>query len=242
MVKHVGSFVFGGVAAASVLVGTSASAAVLAVDFNEATDAATSPTQTDFSSANVGQNTSTPLVFTIGDYTVSTVNATGWAYPSNYTQSGARSRTALGGDSADVSDFFRDFIYANDGHGRRFALDIDGLAADTTYNVTFWAFDNAASWQGSYGNQHTVTVTQNGAPAVTGQIQYTAGTVLPESLSDNLVTLSATTDAAGSLVFEVSGTDIAILNGFSVDVVPEPASMALFAAGAGMIFRRRRSA
>lgn len=236
MHQRVASWMVAGVTAMGSLVG-GADAAVLSVDFNE--DAGSvSPTQDGFSDANVGQNLSTPYTLDLDPYTVSIENDPAWGLPSNYTQSGSRSRDPLA--AAGVSDLFRDFLFANNGHNRRFGLVVSGLEPDTTYDVTFWAYDHVASWNGVYDTEQTVTVTQRGVSAVTGDIAYTAGTGQPDSLDDNRVILTATTDSSGTLTFDITGTDNALLNGFEVNAIPEPGSIGLIAAGTGLIFTRRR--
>lgn len=226
------SFVIGGLIATALLAAAPiASAALLMVDFNNLNASVTSPTQSGFSSAVIGQDTSTALVFNFGPHTVRTLDLTPDGNAS-LTQSGSRDRGALGGAATAVSDLYRDFIFANTSNTRRFGLVIEGLQANTTYDLTFWAYDRNAS------ATQTVTVSQFGNPAVTGAVSY-LGSALPTSLSDYSTRLLATANASGVLQFEVTGTDNAILNGFSFDVVPEPGTVLLMLGAAGFAVLRR---
>lgn len=227
----------GSIVAASVMglmigsAATSASAALLSVDFDSnyaSLGGGISPTQPGFESAVVGVFESTALEYTFGDYVVSTQDTVADA-DANFTQSGARDRTV---SDPTVSPFYRDFVFANASNGNRFGLLIEGLDASTAYAVDFWAYDANSS--------RTVTISQVGNPLVTGAIAY-VGSVQPDDLSDYMTTLTATSDASGALFFEVSSaTGDALLNGFQINAVPEPSSMALAGLGAALIMVGRR--
>ena len=221
----------GAVALSAVAVGSSATAALLSVDFDSnyaALGGGVSATQPGFSSAVVGVFESTSLEYTFGDYTVSTQDTVVDA-DANFTQSGARDRTVT---NASVGALYRDFIFANTSNNNRFGLMIEGLDASTSYNVDFWAYDANSA--------RTILVTQVGAPLVNGSITY-VGSAQPDDLGDYTTTLTATSDASGTLFFEVSSaTGDALLNGFAINAVPEPASMALLAMGGALLVGRRR--
>ena len=212
------------------MVASPGSAALLSVDFNSDQSSVPSPgTQPGFEGAVVGVFESTPLAYTFGGYTVSTedtvVDSDG-----NFTQSGSRNRSVS--DPA-VAPLFGDFLFANSSNGGRFGLKIEGLDANTTYDVTFWSYDANSS--------RAVNISQVGSPLVAGSIAW-VGAVQPDDLSDYSLTLSATSDVAGTLFFEVAnplGAD-AVLNGFEI-AVPEPGALMLAGFGGALLLVRRRA-
>lgn len=221
-------------AVTTLLAGSSASAAILAVDFNDGGSAAPNFTQGGFIGLAVGQTASSYNSGSLaGPYTVSLSGL-----------SGARLR-AQPTPGTPVAPLYADFVFRSDNNvdtADSFTLTVEGLEASTTYDVTFYAFD---------GNNFTDR-SQTYAPVGDTQGQTAVATfgsinnsgAIPDELSDYAVTVRLTTNANGSFSYSVTGTtgngQFPALNGFEVNAVPEPASMALLASGAAMMFVRRR--
>ena len=94
---------------------------------------------------------------------------------------------------------WKDFIFANGSNQTTEGLDVSvsGLLANTTYDVTIWAFDDSsgsgrsADWTGSNGG-------------TTATLTFTEGD--PTSLSDWRIDITAITDGAG--VFTLAGRSV----------------------------------
>jgi len=139
-----------------------------------------------------------------------------------------RVRTTNGGGAE--ADMWEDFIFANGSNLTSEGLDISvsGLLANTTYDVTIWAFDDgsnggrSADWTGSNGGT-SATLTFPDGPA-------------PVDLNDYRIDITAITDGAGVFTLEGRtsasgpvGTHNVFINGFeySTVAVPEPTSALL---------------
>ncbi len=134
-----------------------------------------------------------------------------------------RVRTDNGGGSE--ADMWEDFIFASDSNLTTEGMDISvsGLLANTTYEVTIWAFDDSsngdrsADWTGSNGGT-TATLTFLDSPD-------------PVDLNDYRIDITAITDESGVLTLEGRtsasgpvGTHNVFINGFEYNewVAAEP--------------------
>ena len=109
------------------------------------------------------------------------------------------------------SDVYRDFITAN-----ALGIQLSGLAANSAYAVTFYAYDNSG------GRTQTFTDVTVGGSGLSGTITYTAGYAFSASTPNNVfsVTINAISDAGGRLFFTETGTgntNVAVLGGVVVE-------------------------
>ena len=210
-------------------IGSAASAAVVQFDFNTATSA-TLAGWTGAALGNGSNGTVSVTTTAIGAVTVD-----------------SRDRGAGNGGGAEAG-MWQDFVFAlnsfSTAPGTGLNLALVGLAANTTYPITIWAFDDssnaqadgfprAGDWSGGGGSG---TLTFPDSPD-------------PTSLADYNVQFNATTDGAGALTITgiVSATNPStshnvFINGLEIgDAIPEPSGTLLSLVGlAGLALRRRR--
>ncbi len=221
--------------ASAILVGSlsTASAAPLLFDVNSIGNSGESPTQAGWTAANLD-----------GDNNV-TFTAVGG------TQLDSRDRgnnnTNNNGDTAN-NDMWRDFIFADQRNG---SIDpvagmdilISGLAANTSYSVLLWAFDESSNTAGNAGR----LMTWNGQPLAIFNSPD------PASLANQVVSFTATTSASGDLTLAgriaSNATDDCcnvFVNGFELNQLATvqasaPAGTALILAGLTFLgFSRRK--
>lgn len=132
-------------------------------------------------------------------------------------------------------ELYRDFVTAN-----AIGIELSGLAANTSYDVIFYAYDNN-------GNRtQTFTDITSGSPGASGTVTYTAASSFTASTPNSIFStkLTATSDSQGRLIFSETGvgtsgsTSVALFNG--LQIIPEPASMSLLAVGSLVLLPRRR--
>lgn len=197
--------------------------------------------------------------------TLGNVTATITASGSNSPAMNSRDRGNPSGPTND-GDLYRDFIGAvqpgsgSNGTGSNpFQITFSGLAASTTYQLTFFAFDSAIATDGATGPGGVMNFSPTLLGTNSGQIQWKT----PTSAYSNATTFNATTDGTGALTtFEwatIGGLGLpgqtqiqnwTVLNGFQISTpptgsaAPEPGSVALMALpfAGGLIARLRRRA
>lgn len=217
----------------SILSLAASNAAVVQFDLNTGS----SPTQAGWTAAPLGAGSGSGVSLTTSAIGAVTVDS--------------RDRAGTGIDAGGGAEaaMWNDFVFANgsfnSASGSGLRLSLSGLAANTTYPITFWAFDDgsnpqpagidrASDWSGGGGS---------------GRLTF-PGDPDPATLSDYSLTFNATTDGTGALTLDgiVSATDPStshnvFLNGLEVGdaVVPEPSGAMLSLIGFfGMALRRRR--
>jgi|GEM_PF-2298682 len=195
------------------LTATSVNAALLAIDFNHNT----SPTESGF----IGQNSSSVVhSTTAGNLTVSYSGQQG-------TFDRGVGATATHGTNTDL---YRDFIFDN---STTMVLTLSGpaLSANTAYELTFYAFDEAQDSSVSFAGT-------SGTAGSVGPIVSTADADIT-SLGQFAATGTFISDGAGILTITTGAGTRPRINGFSI--IPEPSTTALLGLGGlALILRRRK--
>lgn len=169
--------------------------------------------------------------------------------------SGTRDRgvaaTTQGANNGDIqvpdgtfAAMYRDLVFANN---TDIAVDITGLMAGASYDVTVWSYDSGATAGGSLFTQSYLV-----GGSVVGSLDWSGdqGVPLPGADpntnfdTDYATTFSITADPAGNAAFTTQ-TNLASqgprINGIRISLIPEPASacMGLLALGCASLLRRR---
>ena len=156
---------------------------------------------------------------------------------------GTANTDGTGGDTAN-NDMWRDFVFAENSvnAGQGMDITIAGLAANQDYAVRLWAFDSSSFITAR-------NMTWNGNP-----LSFGPNAPDPTSLSDHVVSFSATSNGSGILTLSgrvgsspgsccnvfVNGFELTALSG---PPLYEPATLAVFAFGlAGLGYMRRKRA
>ena len=242
-----------------------ASAALIAVDVNDRTAVDTPNSVAGFESFVLSGTTatvSTPTTQTIGAYTV-TIAPFDDLMDENSVTEGVqdtvgvlddRDRTTpTDGGSLSFAQIYDDFVFAQTGTGPTGGMDLTisggSLLPNTPYRVSIYAFDSgstpapqprSATWlDANNANALVVNTSFSGADLPTGNDQYRfVGTALTDN-SGALRLLGRNTTPNGAN----GATSIGVfLNGFEVDVIPEPGSLVLVSAASVCFLLRRRSA
>lgn len=133
----------------------------------------------------------------------------------------ARDRGIPGTDSGSFtySAIYRDFITATFQ-----GIQLSGLAANFSYDVTFYAYDNSGS------RTQTFTDATPGSTGLSGTVTYSAASAFNSSTPNNSysTTINAKSDAQGRLYFTESGvgtggsSSVALFNAVMVDSIGTP--------------------
>lgn len=197
-------------------------APLLAIDFNAGT--AQSPTEDGFQPfadvSNANQTgpvtgTFTGLDSVLSSGTVAVTVAAGTSPTSTGTLT-SRDRPTMAGPEFPSYYLYRDFVTTSSGP---ITLGINGLAASRSYQVKFYLYDNSNS------RSFTITNYTTGSAGTTTNHSWTAGYAFSASTSPDVfaITQTATSSAAGELVFRITridGTNTALLSGLSIGTSP----------------------
>ena len=268
-----------GLMAAACAVSQRASAALLAVDFNERTVPWIQKTELEaagfsqfyFPAVNPPASSDGPLARaavasqTFGAYTVSL-----GTYDDDQDEQTITAGTQLTDGSLDdrlrtpnaslvyaFPAMYRDVVFAAAANGPTGGMDltVGGFAPNTTYRVGIYSFDHGSS--AAPQPRTAQWLDGNAADALVLATSFGGGDAnLPTTDDQYLFTGLAVTDATGKLLLKGRSTtptnatgagavNIGVfINGFTVEAVPEPSSLALALAALGLTgcVRRRRQA
>jgi hypothetical protein len=214
--------------AAFMLAGTAKVSAVplLSVDFGRVIDGSPTPVQPGFQglAGNPVQASGNGI---FGVYSVTVTGEGFYSSPTTIDPS--------------VAALYQDYYYHNSTvNGVGVALSIDGVAANTDYDLTLWSYDGdqifsatPTAWGPMAGSNTTGTsgsITNFAIPTPTSLAEYST-TIRVKSTTTTLDIFGTTTAGGG-------GTR---LNGFELNPVPEPSTMILAGIGVAMALAYRRT-
>lgn len=230
------------VVAIVLLAASHANAALLNIDVNAA-NPAPSPTQAGYYSLDVTDSSGTSISKTFTG--VDTLVAPGGSVTLGISASTlfvTRDRASTPGDNPPftLSNLYRDWMGCS---GGPLAITLQGLAANSRYDVSFYSYDDANA-SNPVSNTDTFTNTTSGASSPSGSITYgLAGGGTVSANDQYKTTLSAISDSFGSLSFDESSVGPQggpVLNGLEIVAVPEPAAALFGLVGIAGILRHRR--
>ncbi len=206
---------------------------VLSIDFGDRAESGPgNPVQSGFEVFTItNANTLTTKTYGGISVTVSDTNASG----NPILDDRLRAAPANSGGFTQ-SDLLRDFVFADEGVvGHGLNVLIEGLVPSQQYSMTVWSFD---------GNFTTATGrlsdwTANGNLVADN---YELDGTAPTSNTDKSFSFTVAANGSGAILLsgvQVSASSSVILNGFVLELVPEPGSMALLVLGSLMLSRRR---
>lgn len=231
---------------------TVASAApILAVDFGASQ--APSLVETGFSEFELSNavNTTGPVTRTFGSYSVTLAGSAAVNAGGTFTSTGTMTARDRGQPVADngtftYNDVYRDFITLN--AGTTMGIQLTGLTANASYEVTFYVYDNSNARTVNIKNITGATnLAPNGANEALGSTSWTAGSSFGSTTSNEVFSISGTviSDSLGRLTFaNTIGSGNALINGLTLTAIPEPSTYAALLGGAvaaAVVVRRRRS-
>jgi hypothetical protein len=213
--------------AALTVVGTAgvASAALLAVDFGRVISGSPTAVQPGFSGM-AGAPVEATRTENFGIYTVTVAGEGFYSSPTTIDPS--------------VAALYQDYYYHNStANGVGVTLSIGGVTANTDYDLTFWSYDGdqvfsatPTVWSPLTGSNTTGTsgsITNFAIPTPTSLAEY-ATTIRVKSTTTTLDIFGTTAGGSG-------GTR---LNGFELNIVPEPSTIIMTGIGISMAIAYRR--
>ena len=222
-----------------------ASAQVLALDFDELDVAGGVPlTEPGFQSFTI--DTANAVVTEPVTRIYGAISATVASSNATFGFDDRQRATPTNSGDFTTENLLRDFVFSRaTGFGVTDGLDLTltGLAPRTPYIFTIWSFDS-----GSAGNRVSDWFA-NGVELVSDYAFD--GRVLPTTDTQQRFSFTASTDASGQIIIGARRDDASVdgigaasfgvfLNALQVDVIPEPTTAMLLAAGCGVCLRRRR--
>lgn len=219
------------------LSGTASAAPILLVDFGVSdvptAGDSTNDVQSGFFDASVprsgGDSTNGDQGNTAGSWVIGAFNVSITDSPTPADLEWRDRIAAItGGSGAPISDLLEDFAFVR--ANESMVVTITGLTIGTEYQLVTWHHDQnngaagTAAWNVNGGTSQNATTS--------------SGNNAPTSLTFNFTATSTTATLTGT----VGTTGLQPLNGFTLEVIPEPSSLGMCAAG-GLLFlaRRRRS-
>lgn len=144
----------------------------------------------------------------------------------------SRNRTGPTISSNPLEDVFRDFFFTRSADGA-VPIVFSGLVPETPYEITGYAYD------ASGGNNETGFWYLGSVDPGNLQHTWTSSIATLDDPGD-IFTLTGTSNASGELTYLVTTDNTSRINGFEVNQIPEPSSLALLALGGIVAARRRR--
>lgn len=132
-----------------------------------------------------------------------------------------------------LNDLMRDYAFTNPSVNNSVGTaTISGLAANTEYTLYLYGVSNSAGQNTTF----SVTSANEGAQTVTSP-----DLLGPLTLTDDYVIFTGSTSGTGTIDITVDGSgNFSAWNGFQLDIVPEPASIALLGLDGLMMLKRKR--
>jgi hypothetical protein len=163
-----------------------------------------------------------------GSATVGTVGVT--------LSSGTSNSGRTGRGPTPTDDLLDDMLYAVDPGGLTFTF--TGLQPGTTYKFTVYSADNTSISQGDVSAFYQGSST---TPFLSGvKVVVASSSRAAAEYTGILAPLAGDTLSITSKITSGSGFLLTVVNGFELDVVPEPGSLALLGLGALVFLPRRR--
>ncbi|HEX8916505.1 MAG TPA: hypothetical protein VF796_29405, partial [Humisphaera sp.] len=205
---------------------SSASAAVLAVDFGSTTNVSTETGFQPFGVVEAGAPGPVSQSFAVADPSVTSGSITvTLANGSSIAGTGvllARNRGAPADSGAfTYGELYRDLAIANPSN-TTLQLQLAGLNPSTQYDVTLYAYDP------NNGGTVTLTDVTTGAPGTVQSYTYAAGSVTANEQYGRTFRVTSTVDGTAAFTSTTNfNSSQGLLNGFQISAVPEPASAAV---------------